>query len=60
MMPTYHYNCKECGYDFEQFSSISSYHRQLECPACQKLAQLTISGGSGLIFKGSGFYITDY
>ncbi len=59
-MPTYRYRCQSCGYEFDQFSSISSYSQELECPICQGVAKLTISGGAGLIFKGSGFYITDY
>ncbi len=59
-MPTYRYRCKSCDYEFEKFSSISSYSKELECPICHKTAELAISGGSGLIFKGSGFYITDY
>ncbi len=59
-MPTYKYRCSSCGYEFEQFSSISSYSKELECPICGKTAHLTITGGAGLIFKGSGFYITDY
>lgn len=59
-MPTYRYHCKFCGYEFEKFSSISSYNKQLECPVCHNLAELAISGGSGLIFKGSGFYQNDY
>ncbi|MBN2364727.1 MAG: zinc ribbon domain-containing protein [Calditrichaeota bacterium] len=59
-MPTYRYICEQCGYELEEFSSISSYHQEIECPVCQGIARLTISGGSGIIFKGSGFYITDY
>lgn len=59
-MPTYKYQCPECGYEFERFSSISSYSKELECPVCGAKAHLAITGGSGLIFKGSGFYITDY
>ncbi len=59
-MPTYKYRCSSCGYEFEQFSSISSYSRELECPICGHTAHVMITGGSGLIFKGSGFYITDY
>ena len=59
-MPTYRYKCRQCGYELEKFSSISSYQRELECPMCHGIARLSISGGSGLIFKGSGFYITDY
>jgi putative FmdB family regulatory protein len=59
-VPTYHYHCKECGYEFERFSSITSYSKELECPVCRGKASLSISGGTGMIFKGSGFYITDY
>ncbi len=59
-MPTYQYKCEQCGLELEKFSSISSYHREVECPVCHSTAHLTISGGSGLIFKGSGFYVTDY
>jgi len=59
-MPTYQYKCNSCGYLFEEFSSISSYNKEQECPVCQNAAHLIISGGTGLIFRGSGFYITDY
>ena len=59
-MPTYRYKCDSCGYVFEQFSSISSYNKELECPVCQGISHLSITGGTGIIFKGSGFYITDY
>ncbi len=59
-MPTYNYVCNHCGHKFEKFSSITSYHKELECPICHEMAHLTISGGAGMIFKGSGFYITDY
>lgn len=59
-MPTYSYRCKYCGNVMEKFASISSYPRKLECPVCHHKATLNISGGTGLIFKGTGFYITDY
>ncbi len=59
-MPNYQYKCNHCQNVFERFFSISNYQRELECPSCGNTAQLTISGGMGLIFKGSGFYITDY
>ncbi|GAB4336342.1 MAG: hypothetical protein Kow0037_17480 [Calditrichia bacterium] len=59
-MPTYRYVCEACGHEFELFRSISSYSREEDCPVCGKSASLAISGGSGLIFKGNGFYITDY
>jgi len=59
-MPTYEYHCQNCQYEFEVFQSISSAPIDT-CPRCnQKTVTRKISGGSGLIFKGSGFYITDY
>lgn len=59
-MPTYRYKCEKCGYSFERFYTISTYEKETECPICHAKAKLLISGGSGLIFKGNGFYITDY
>lgn len=58
-MPTYEYRCKECGHQFEEFQSITAEPIK-ECPACHGKVERLISGGTGLIFKGSGFYITDY
>ena len=59
-MPTYEYRCPD-GHEFEQFfRSIREGKAELECPVCGKLAQRKVSGGAGLVFKGSGFYITDY
>lgn len=58
-MPTYEYQCKDCGFRFEEFQSIADAPLT-HCPSCKgKLVRL-LSGGAGLIFKGSGFYITDY
>ena len=59
-MPTYDYRCGACGKTFEHFQSIHS-PRLKKCPHCgkPKLERL-IGGGGGLLFKGSGFYITDY
>ena len=59
-MPTYDYICEGCEHTFEHFQSMSS-RRLRKCPDCgeAKLERL-IGGGSGLIFKGSGFYETDY
>jgi len=57
-MPTYEYRC-ENGHEFEVFQKISDKPRT-KCPECGARATRTISGGAGLIFKGSGFYITDY
>jgi len=59
-MPTYEYGCKSCGYRFEEFQSIVDDPVKV-CPKCNKeTVQRFVSRGAGLIFKGSGFYITDY
>jgi len=58
-MPTYDYDCAECGHEFEQFQSMSSASLEI-CPKCGGKVQRRIHGGAGLIFKGSGFYLTDY
>jgi len=59
-MPTYEYYCSACRFEFEEFQSIASEPIQM-CPKCKKKSvNRKISGGTGLIFKGSGFYITDY
>lgn len=59
-MPTYDYVCDACGHAFEHFQSMSS-KRLRKCPACgeRKLDRL-VGSGAGVIFKGSGFYETDY
>ena len=59
-MPTYEYKCENCEHHFEQFQSITSKPLRV-CPECgeNKLNRL-IGAGSGIIFKGSGFYQTDY
>jgi putative FmdB family regulatory protein len=57
-MPTYEYECKECGHDFEVFQAMSDAPIK-ECPKCGKEVRRLIFGGSGVIFKGSGFYATD-
>jgi len=59
-MPTYEYKCDACGHEFEKFQSISSGPAR-KCPKCGKLkVRRLISAGAGLIFKGGGFYETDY
>lgn len=65
-MPTYEYTCQKCGHEFEAFHSIASTLRTCPEEKCGqkkwgrgKVAK-QISAGSGLLFKGSGFYITDY
>jgi putative FmdB family regulatory protein len=59
-MPTYDYQCSACGHRFEKFQSITAAPIK-KCPKCNKnQVQRLIGTGAGLIFKGSGFYITDY
>ncbi|MES1166854.1 MAG: zinc ribbon domain-containing protein [Pseudomonadota bacterium] len=59
-MPTYEYACTKCGHAFEIFQSMKDLPLK-KCPECGKPALKRLVGrGAGLIFKGSGFYITDY
>ena len=60
-MPTYEYQCRKCGHRFSEFQRIVDPPIK-DCPKCEKkgCVEQIISGGSGLVFKGSGFYITDY
>ena len=59
-MPTYQYICENCGNEFERFESITAKPAR-KCPNCQKNKLKRLIGtGSGIIFKGSGFYQTDY
>ena len=60
-MPTYEYECPKCGHQFEEFQSIKAEPRK-SCPqkGCRGRVRRLISAGGGLLFKGSGFYITDY
>ncbi|MCA9064066.1 MAG: zinc ribbon domain-containing protein [Planctomycetaceae bacterium] len=59
-MPTYEYRCSACNNEWEEFQSIKADPTK-KCPKCKKnKAERIISSGGGLIFKGSGFYITDY
>ena len=57
-MPTYEYVCPQ-GHVFDKFQKMTEKPRA-KCPTCGKIATRKISGGAGLVFKGSGFYITDY
>lgn len=59
-MPTYDYSCAKCGHEWEVFQSMKDEPLKT-CPDCKKRsAKRMVGGGAGLIFKGSGFYITDY
>ncbi len=58
-MPTYEYKCLECDIQFEKFQGITAPPLE-ECPECNGKVKRLIGAGAGLIFKGSGFYITDY
>jgi putative FmdB family regulatory protein len=59
-MPTYEYRCPN-GHEFEHFfSTIRGSKEVMPCPTCGSDSQRLVSGGAGLLFKGSGFYITDY
>ena len=59
-MPTYEFRCP-LGHEFERFyRTMGSAEAQAACPDCGQLAERLVSGGAGLVFKGSGFYLTDY
>ncbi len=59
-MPTYEYACDACDHKWEEFQSINAPATQ-KCPECgKKKARRLISAGGGFLFKGTGFYITDY
>jgi len=58
-MPTYEYSCNKCGHLFEHFQKMTDEPLKV-CPECSGNLIRLIGGGAGLIFKGSGFYITDY
>jgi putative FmdB family regulatory protein len=57
-MPTYEYECRKCSHTFEQFQSMSEEPLKT-CPKCGGKVRRLIGGGTGIIFKGSGFYVTD-
>ncbi|HJQ19160.1 MAG TPA: FmdB family zinc ribbon protein [Gemmatimonadaceae bacterium] len=59
-MPTYEYKCPQ-GHEFERFyKTISAAQAEVPCPECGAIAARQLSAGAGLLFKGSGFYLTDY
>lgn len=59
-MPTYDYRCSKCDHEWELFQSIKA-EPEKKCPACgKKAAKRVIGAGAGILFRGSGFYLTDY
>ena len=58
-MPTYEYECEKCHHQFEKFQNITDEPVKV-CPVCGGKVRKLISGGGGFLFKGNGFYITDY
>ena len=58
-MPTYEYECQKCGHRFEEFQSMNDAPLK-KCPQCKGRVKRLIGAGAGFLFKGSGFYTTDY
>lgn len=58
-MPTYEYKCRECGYEFDEFQKMTDEPLSI-CPKCNGELKRLIGTGAGPIFKGNGFYQTDY
>ena len=58
-MPTYDYRCRKCGHQFELFHGIKD-ETPKRCPKCRGRSQRVPAGGAGVLFKGSGFYVTDH
>jgi putative FmdB family regulatory protein len=58
-MPTYEYECQKCGHRFDEFQSMKDAPLS-KCPKCKGKLKRLIGAGAGFLFKGSGFYITDY
>ncbi|MCF7847569.1 MAG: hypothetical protein K9M45_01870 [Kiritimatiellales bacterium] len=59
LMPTYEYECTKCGHEFEEFQSMSAEPLKT-CPECKGKVKRLLGTGAGVLFKGSGFYQTDY
>ena len=59
-MPYYEYKCPNCGHDFELFQSMKDSDLDFFCPECDCICEKIISGGTGFILKGDGFYVNDY
>jgi putative FmdB family regulatory protein len=58
-MPTYEYECQKCGHHFDLYQSIKDAPKKT-CPNCRGRVKRLLGTGAGVIFKGSGFYSTDY
>jgi len=58
-MPTYEYECRRCGHRFEKFQGIKDQPLQ-RCPRCRGKIERLVGTGAGILFKGTGFYATDY
>jgi putative FmdB family regulatory protein len=58
-MPTYVYECRKCGHQFEKFQAITAGPAKT-CPKCKGRVARMLTSGGGIIFRGSGFYQTDY
>lgn len=58
-MPTYEYECQKCGHEFELLQSMKDAPRKT-CPKCRGRVKRLLGTGAGLLFKGAGFYATDY
>ncbi len=58
-MPTYEYECTHCGHNFDFFQNITAKPLE-QCPKCNGKVKRLIGSGAGIIFKGKGFYATDY
>jgi putative FmdB family regulatory protein len=58
-MPTYEYECEKCGHRFELFQSMKEPPKR-RCPRCRGRVRRLLGTGAGIVFKGSGFYTTDY
>lgn len=60
-MPTYDYHCENCNNIFEVFLNISELdNTEILCTKCESVCKRLVSGGTGIIFKGSGFFVNDY
>lgn len=58
-MPTYTYECQSCGHRYDAFQSMKA-DPDTECPQCKGRVERVFGAGTGIVFKGSGFYVTDY